>query len=702
MSRTSSEEHANANTLADEAVLQQLDALRSECDQLRARLVSLEARRADLVAHVLEVAASQPKGEALVRRLETLVDELVSLDLRCPRPIQPPATAEVPRPVAAGEAATVELDAVVFADGSLLDLRRCLQALKSRTPELRSVQLVALGDGPTVTKLGELVAERDCWAVAPEGEHGIADVDTLVAAVSAGSAPYVALLSSRVIATHGWSSRLRAVLDRDDALAAAIPLSDAGDAPGAIRLPPRPRFGPDGIALLVEHARVDPPGPPDSLAVPCCVLRRAAAADLIPRVARGTVEAILEGYGDQIRAGGGQLGFAVGAYVHVEPRATVPDPPRRGRQAEAAPRAGSQRSPAWSSAATDLIRECGEVPELIGDVLAKAGGVTRVAYVAGAAGGHGAANAAMEVSSLRLCGIEVELLLLGDEPATPWPDARYVGPDGLASALEYVDVAIVAGSDVVQEVSAAAQRAGTPCAYLVTEYDGSVPDGLPLLTVSTAVWERLGPERRRAIPMAPMFNDRAFRPLPDQGSSEARFTVLARLRPATAASTLEALEEVRRTLGDRSQVLTLGPPTDALIARGCAPGAWEASHHVPPGGSALARLLNSVDVYVDVTSEDLTGRDVLAAMACGAVAIIGAQSAGTEISRGGRSAVAIPDAAPSDATVAQAAVDLATDWPCFRRLRHQAMSTSAQHGLLGGAAGRLMTIRSMRETFATR
>ncbi|MEZ5120457.1 MAG: hypothetical protein R2736_02575 [Solirubrobacterales bacterium] len=179
----------------------------------------------------------------------------------------------------------------------------------------------------------------------------------------------------------------------------------------------------------------------------------------------------------------------------------------------------------------------------------------------------------------------------------------------------------------------------------------------------------------------------AFHPLPDQGDPDARFTVLARLRPDTATAMLPALEELRATLGEGTRVLTVGPAADLLVARGCPQGIWEASHQVTAGGLALAQLFNSVDVYVDATTDDLTGRDVLAAMACGAVPVVGGGHAGVEVSRSGRSAVVVSAGGNVRPNGTQATVDLAADWPRFRRLRHHALSTSAQQGLIGGGHG---------------
>ncbi|MFN8202109.1 MAG: hypothetical protein U0S48_06065 [Solirubrobacteraceae bacterium] len=106
----------------------------------------------------------------------------------------------------------------------------------------------------------------------------------------------------------------------------------------------------------MEHAWIDPPGPAASPAVPCCVLRRAAAARPAPAVSRGTVEEILAAYGDQLRTAGWQLGIAGDAYVHIE--APVAAATRRRRPSASDPADGPAPSTAWSAAATDLVREC--------------------------------------------------------------------------------------------------------------------------------------------------------------------------------------------------------------------------------------------------------------------------------------------------------------------------------------------------------
>ncbi|MFN8202108.1 MAG: hypothetical protein U0S48_06060 [Solirubrobacteraceae bacterium] len=79
-------------------------------------------------------------------------------------------------------------------------------------------------------------------------------------------------------------------------------------------------------------------------------------------------------------------------------------------------------------------------------------------------------------------------------------------------------------------------------------------------------------------------------------------------------------------------------------------------------------------------------------MACGAVPVVGDGPAGVEVSRSGRAAVVVSAAATSDLNCTQATVDLAADWPRFRRLRHHALSTSAQQGLIGGGTARLTTL----------
>ena len=127
-----------------------LEVLRAERDALRARLRDLEARRADLVSEALELAATQPRGPELSARIEHLVEALVELDLRAPVPEPVPADGEGPE--AADDAPPAPVDAIVLADGPVPQLRRCLDALITRTPALGAVHLIERQGGPSVAE----------------------------------------------------------------------------------------------------------------------------------------------------------------------------------------------------------------------------------------------------------------------------------------------------------------------------------------------------------------------------------------------------------------------------------------------------------------------------------------------------------------------------------------------------------------------
>lgn len=663
----------------------ELDQLRGELDLLRARLRSLEARRAGLVAEVLQLAATRASGAELTRRLEALVDQLVSLDLRHAPGLErfDPVPATEPRSPAAPPA----LDAVVAADGSLADLRRCMLALETRTPGLRSRRIVACPGGPTIEELETIAAGCDGWTI---GSTVDPDEPSLAAAILSGDSPAVAVLSSRVVVTHGWDRRLDAALSADDDVGAVVPLSDAAGDPASLALPPRPKLGPDGIALLVELARLESPGPLDSLRASCCVLRR-RACDGVLRPADGpTIEETLEAYGEQLRRAGWAIGVGARAFAHVEPPAATAPARQPGRR-----RGGDTtgRSPAWTAAVADLVRECAESPAVLGNMLQAAGGRSRIAFVAETSDA-GARVASLEVIALRQCALTARLVLVGDEPAVPWPDTEYVTDDSLDAALEDVDFVIVTGRGLAGEALALGQRVDRPTAYLVTEYDARPPTGVPLLAVSGAVWERLGREERKsAVALPPMFNDRTFHPQPDAGETDSRFTVLVQLRPNGAADTLRARDGIAAALGERGRVLTVGPPAEVLVARGCPAGGWIEDHHVPAGGAALAQLLNTTDVYVDVAADDRAGRDVLAAMSCGAVPVVAEDSAGVEIGRGGRAAEQLRPDDPDG--IAAAVASLATDWPRFRTKRLEALAASAQHGLTGATACLLASVHEL-------
>jgi len=620
-------------------------AAEAERDALEAHLKALERRRAEIVSEALRLAADNPRGRELGARVERLVDDLISLDLR-PAPTAPAPDAQPvgPAPAAAPMAAVI----VVEGDGP--QTRRALLQLAGRTPRLAGVHVVGAAPGAPLDGLREVVGALDGWHLltGPETTRGGGSL-ALTAALERSQTEHVALISSRCLVSGGWHDELAAVLDAGEGLAAAVPVTGAGAGPTALALPHDHQLDADGTALLLAYTAVTPPPAGADVRSRCWLLRRSALDAVREAAAGAPAGAVLDGLaGTLIRAG---LHFAIAPRAYVELLAEPGDP---SSAPAPAPFAG-----AWLRAAEDLAIRVASEPAALGAAIGRTAAPAPVLYLA-PEHGPDRAEAERDVRGLMACGLPARVVT-AREPLEEVLAREARGGD---------EVIVAAGPGVSSALGAAGARA--VCLLRSPDAGAAVPAEARVIAVPAATWAGLGPGRDRAVAVSPVIDDALFRVLPDEAAQTAAIGVLVCTGAEPGEAPAHAVAALSGALGERGWVRT--EVVDAV------------------DGPALARVLNTADLVVDLTGG--AGCELaLAAMACGAVPVV-AEGGPAEEAVAGAGLLIAPDALAGEGWP-PAVLELAGDWPRLQAARVLGLAGARRHGLAAAGASRYAALRRL-------
>jgi hypothetical protein len=660
-----------------------LDVAVREQQALLAKLRRIERQRADLIAEALDLAAANPRGAELADRIERLVEGLLALDLRPPDVRLSDGSSPDDWMT---DPPTEAIDVVLLADADITRVEWVLALLASRTPRLATVHVVEAAGGASVAELGAIIGEDPARFVIPGMEATRAGGPLgVAAALSLGASPFVAVLSARVTVANGWSDALAARLDADPRLGAVVPLVHGGSSATAIELPPADRLGTEGAALVAALTAGRELDEVDSADAPCVVLRRAALAAAGPGA--GTPERPLAEVASALHHDGWRVAAAPEVLVTLE------TPEGDGGHSG---RLGRSPLPPWRSRPMDLAEEVASLPAALAAAIGRLHEPIEAAYVVSASGGAGWQAAAIEVAGLRACGVPARVIVIGTPSSRRLPaeDAQVVERTGLAEALAGAEVVVAGDPATADVVGRVAERLDLPHAVLVHGVVArDLPPGMTLLAGSTAIWDRLEGLRDRAIALPPVFDDSLFRPLSDDaGDVQARISIVGTLRPSTADRMLRCLDQISARLGDACVISTIGRRTDVLLDAGLVEGPWQERHLGSAKGLDLARAFNRADIFLEMETQDLSGRTSLAAMACGAVAILPRDLISLELSSGGRDAVLVGQEEPEAWSEAVCAV--AENWTRLRALRARSLEVARSHGLVAAGASRYQALRT--------
>ena len=648
-----------------------------------------------------------------------------------------------------GATDTPSVDVVVCVHDALEDVRVCMWSLLHKAS--RAFHLIIVNDGSdhaTTSFLDDLARRVPALTLIHRSEppHGYTIAANL--GVRASTADYLVMLNSDTVVTYGWLEGIVAYGEREEQVGILGPMSNAAShqsvperrSGGSWATNPLPGWlTADGMALVLQKA-----APRTEVRLPflngfCFAIKRA----VIDAVGEFDEEHFASGYAEEsdyaqrTREAGFELAVVDDAYVyHAKSRSygTVGrnKVAKRAYQSLLAKHGKDEIDRLTRGMETDNTLEPIRVavsqtiasPEATVAALAQGDGdplsVVFVLPGLGDGGSGGSHSVYQEVHGLRRLGVPARIALHAhawDRAVAAYSDAddvfeTYEDADELA--LRTADANVIVATHFKSVATLAAvreQRDDFMPAYYVQDYEpmftfADPADKLEAAASYTAIddallfakthWLCNVVSRRHGVFVAkvePSIDDELFR-LPASRPDSGPVRIAAMVRPRTPRrqpySTTAVLERVLERFAGDVEVTTFGCRA-ADLAKVTSSPELQGSHRGLLRREAVAELLGSSDLFLDMSSYQAFGRTALEAMACGATAVIPRLGGVWDFARNGENLLTV-DTMDREATF-EAVAGLVEERQRLTALQAGARETASRYSILRASLSEYIVLR---------
>jgi GT2 family glycosyltransferase len=623
---------------------------------------------------------------------------------------------------AAGRAQTVDI--VVCVHNALEDVNACLESV-AKYDDGRC-RLIIVDDGsaaPTRDFLRHYASGKDIQLIRNEQAGGY----TIAAnqGMKAATGDFVILLNSDTIVTRGWVDNLVVCANSRPSLGLVGPLSNTASWQSIPDIERKADWAsnnlPDGISVStmgeVVTAFAGCLYPRISFLNGFCLLIK---REVIERVGYFDEQTFAKGYGEEndyclrARANGYELAVADNVYIYHSQSKSYGD----ARRQELARRAGHALAGKHGPAVIEQgVQQC-RYDRVLTGIRARARYLLerrelldtapvewkgrRILFVLPVSEAGGGANVVIaEAKAMRRLGVQVELLNLARfRPAfeasygdLEIPVTYVSSPDKLIAMAGGYDVVVATANYTVQWLRPLEHAPGVTLAYYIQDfeprfYDESDPHyqvalrsytSIPRMQLFTKTeWNAREVQHhtgRMPVAVGPSVDVDQFRPRTQYVvDANAKVRIAAMLRPSSprrnASGTVHVLLKLQKRFGRALEIVTFGseshgpPLPDESVGLD-----FRDFGHLSPDRTAA--LLETADIFLDMSSYQAMGLTAMEAMACGAVAVVPRSGGATSFATHDRNAL-VMDTTDLGAVV-EAVSGLVADYERRRSLQEAAV-----------------------------